>query len=309
MHLKGCGCPKCGNIISKNETIIDDIIKEHFKTIKNSKKILKSKQELDIYVPEKNIAIEYNGTRWHSELFGKDRKYHLNKLNECKEQNINLIQIFEDEYVEHKEIVLNKIKHILNINENLPKIMGRKCKIEVINNKTAEAFLNDYHIQGFAKSTVYLGAVYGNELIAVMSFNKEGKSSDKWELNRFASNYHYICQGVGGKLFKWFIKNYNPSEVKSFADRRWTLDKDDNLYTKLGFKLEKVLKPDYRYYNPKISKYKRFHKFNFRKEKLHKEYGLPLTMTESEMTEKLNCYKVWDCGLFKYVWKNENIKL
>ena len=103
-------------------------------------------------------------------------------------------------------------------------------------------------------------------------------------------------------MFKYFVKNYNPSEVKSFADRRWTLDKDDNLYIKIGFKLDKIIKPDYSYINNKTSL---SHKFNFRKKILHKKYGLPLTMTETEMTEQLGYYKIWNCGLYKYLWKKE----
>lgn len=45
------------------------------------------------------------------------------------------------------------------------------------------------------------------------------------------------------------------------------------------------------------------HKFGFRKNILNKKYGLPLSMTESEMTRELNCSRVYDCGLIKYVWK------
>ena len=103
-------------------------------------------------------------------------------------------------------------------------------------------------------------------------------------------------------MFQWFMKKYKPSEVKSFADRRWTLDKNNNLYIKLGFKLEKELNPDYEYIllsNPK----KRFHKFNFRKQILHKRYDLPLELTENEMTKKIGYGKIWNCGLFKFVWK------
>ena len=136
-----------------------------------------------------------------------------------------------------------------------------------------------------------------------MAFKEETKGSNKWELTRFASDYNYICSGVGGKLFNWFVKHYNPMEIKSFADRRWTLDKDDNIYTKLGFELVSILEPDYKYYNSKIDKYKRVHKFNFRKQTLHKKYGLPLTMTESEMAQELGYSKIWDCGLLKFIWK------
>jgi len=301
-HLRGYGCYKCGNLESKKENEIYDFIKEKITDVKqNNRTILKGK-ELDIYIPSKQIAIEYNGLRWHSEEFGRDKWYHLNKTLECNNKGIKLLQIFEDEYIEHKDIVLNKVSHILGIQRELPKIMGRKCRIENISKDIAEQFLNDYHIQGYARSTVYLGASYGDKLIAVMTFKQETKNSSKWELTRFASDYHYICQGIGGKLFNWFIQQYNPLEVKSFADRRWTLDKEDNLYVRLGFKLDLVLKPDYEYIlksNPK----KRIHKFNFRKHLLHRKYGFPLSMTETEMVQALGYDRIWDCGLFKFIWK------
>ena len=301
-HLQGCGCAKCSYVISKPENELCEYLNQFIEIQTRNRTILNGK-ELDIYIPSKNIAIEYNGLRWHSEEFGKDKFYHLNKTIECNKNGVKLLQIFEDEYINHKEIILSKVSHILGIKRDLPKIMGRKCEIEIIPKDIAKKFLNDFHIQGFTPSTVYLGAVCNKKLIAVMAFKEEIKGSNKWELTRFASDYNYICCGVGGKLFNWFIRNYNPMEVKSFADRRWTLDKDDNIYTKLGFELVSILEPDYKYYNSKIDKYKRVHKFNFRKQTLHKKYGLPLTMTESEMAQELGYSKIWDCGLLKFVWK------
>lgn len=287
---------------SKEEKEICDFISNLGFECYCDRKILKGK-ELDIFIPSKNLAIEYNGLLWHSEKFNKDKNYHLNKLIECNKKGIYLIQIFEDEYIKNKNIVLNKIRHILQCDNTWCKIPGRKCFIQEITNSEAEEFLNLNHIQGFCHSTVYMGAFYFDKLIGVMTFTHEG--SEKWNLTRFATLNGYICQGVGGKMFNWFVKNYNPLEVKSFADRRWTLNGSNNLYTHLGFRLDKVLEPEYRYYNQKIDKYQRIHKFNFRKQILHKKYGFPLSMTESEMAKELGYVKIWDCGLFKYVWKKE----
>jgi hypothetical protein len=281
-------------------------IKEYIKSLgfecHTDRKILHGK-ELDIFIPEKNIAIEYNGNVWHSEKY-KTKDYHLNKLNECNRNGVRLIQIFEDEYQEHKDIVLSKIRHILGSEtQDAIKIQGRKCKVKEITNTEAEKFLNANHIQGFANSTIYLGAKLNNEIVAVMSFLIESK--DNWNLTRFASKNGTICQGVASKMFSYFIKAYNPATVKSFADRRWTLQGNNNLYTKLGFKLADTLGPEYRYFNSSVDRFKRFHKFNFRKQILHKKYGLPLEMTELEMATKLGYIRIWDCGLFKYVYKKE----
>jgi hypothetical protein len=133
-----------------------------------------------------------------------------------------------------------------------------------------------------------------------MSFVQESKG--RWNLNRYATLSGTICQGLGGKLFSHFIKEKNPSYVKSFADRRWTINRDNNLYIKIGFTFDSTTPPDYRYYNPKVDKYKRFHKFAFRKGKLMKKYGFPEEMSESEMTKLLGYDRIWDCGLYKYTW-------
>ena len=60
------------------------------------------------------------------------------------------------------------------------------------------------------------------------------------------------------------------------------------------------IRPSYYY----VKNNKRYHKFGFRKQILNKKYGLPMTMTESEMAKTLGYEKIWDCGLYKYVWKN-----
>ena len=298
-HIKGQGCPKCGQITSKAEDEIINILKD-FCPQRHNRTLLEGK-EIDIYLHNLKLGIEYNGLRWHSEEFGKDHRYHLDKLNECNEQGIRLIQIFEDEWLNHREICESKLKQICGLNTN-PKIYGRKCEIHEITDKNeAYEFLDKNHIQGRTGFTVGLGTYYNNELVGVMTFKKEKEGY--WDLNRFATDINHQCVGIGGKLFKHFTRNYSFIEIKSFADRRWTTDPTNNLYTKLGFAFDSFVPPSYWYYNPKISKIERFHKFGFRKQHLHKQYGLPLTMTEREMTETLGYTRIWDCGLIKYVYR------
>ena len=298
-HLHGCGCPSCSIRHSKYEEEIVQFIKEktNFTVISNDRNIIKP-LELDIYIPEIKLGIEFNGIRWHTEEFGKYKFYHLSKLNKCNESGIKLIQIFEDEMIQKHDIVFSKISHIIGIDKEKNKIYGRKCQIREVSIDEAKTFLDKFHIQGFVSSTVYLGAFYNDELIGVMNFKK---ISDEWELTRFASDYNYICCGVGGKLLNYFVNNYNPLIIKSFADRRWTLDINNNIYTKLGFVIDKKLMPDYRYVKNNVMQ--RIHKFNCRKQILSKKYNLPLTMTEKEMANTIGMYRIWDCGLIKYIWR------
>jgi hypothetical protein len=73
-------------------------------------------------------------------------------------------------------------------------------------------------------------------------------------------------------MLKMFINEFKPESIVSFADRRWTPNADNNLYTKLGFELTNIVKPNYYYYNSKINRLKRFHKFGFGKQSLKKRY-------------------------------------
>lgn len=302
-HIQGHGCPSCGNLYSMGEIELYNILSNELgkeNVLLHDRSVLNGK-EIDIYIPKLKIGIEYNELYWHSEDKGKDKWYHYLKTKKCNENGIKLIQIFEDEYLNNKELVINKIKHLLKIPKISPKIMGRKVIVKIIDKDVAKDFLNKNHIQGYANSTIALGSYYQGILVGVMCFTKTAINDD-WILNRFATDNKYICQGIGGKLFKYFVKNYNPISVKSFADKRWTLDKN-NLYTKLGFELTEELKPDYQYIN-KDNPQKRIHKFNLRKKTLHNHYNFPIDMSEKEMVEKLNLVKIWNCGLYKYEWIN-----
>lgn len=304
-HLQGSGCQKCAHKESRQESDLSKFIvgligKENV-LIKERRIFDNPWKEIDLLIPSKHIGIEYNGIRWHSEKFGKFSDYHLSKTEECKKMGISLIHIFEDEYVNNREIVEDKIRHLLGCNYGKEKIYARRCKISEIASDKARMFMLKNHIQGFSNATVHLGAFEENRLFAVMSFRKETKNSDKWELVRFSTDIRYLCIGFGGKIFKYFVRRYSPKSVKTFADRRWTINENNNLYTKLGFKLVKILSPDYKY----VVKNNRIHKFNMRKNLLLKRYpdkGLNENMTEKEMCDKLGFSRIWDCGLYKYEW-------
>lgn len=305
-HACGCGCPRCAHFESKAqndiEAFVRSLLPDGTQIVSDDRTVLDG-QELDVYIPSQRLAIEYNGMIWHSEYANKNRNYHLAKLDLCSEKGVRLIQIMEAEYLVHRDIVEDKIRNILGCNGNKEKIHARKCTVQPIDWKIATDFLNRNHIQGFVSASVYLGAYHGDKLVGVMSFMEESKG--KWNLNRFATDINYHCVGLGGKLFAYFVRNYEFDEVKSFADRRWTFSAEDNLYTRLGFKLDGVTPPDYRYTRVPTDY---IHKFQFRKERLMKMFpdaGLTMDMTELEMTQKLGFYRIWDCGLYRYVYKKE----
>jgi len=290
---------------SKGEIEIKKFIEELGFSVEKSKnrKLLNGK-EIDLIIPKIKLGIEYNGLYYHTEKMGKNSTYHLDKTMACEKIGIKLIHIFEDEWVLNKELVKNKLKHILKINDGI-KIGGRNVKVKIINGKEKGLFLKENHIQGNDNSTINYGAYYNNELVGVMTFsNKRNmtKTNDgEYELTRYATKQNYIISGLASKFIKQFINDYSPKNIISFADRRWTLDVNNNLYTNIGFKLVGLVKPNYCYYNSKVDKHKRFHKFGFGKNAIRKKYpNMDFNKTEKELTSELGYDRIWDCGLFKY---------
>ena len=244
--------PYCMGFSYKEKDVLD-FIKSIYngEVIENTRTII-SPKELDIYLPEKHLAIEFDGFYWHSEQKGKGESYHLDKTNACAEKGIRLIHIFEDEWNLKQDIVKDRIRSILGIGQT--RIFARKCVIAEIDSKTANEFLEQNHLQGGDNSSIRYGLYHDNELVSVMTFGKPrfSKSHD-WELIRFASKCG--CNVVGGasKLLNHFRSSHSGSIV-SYADRRHS---DGNLYEKLGFMQIGVSKPNYWYVRggEKLSRY------------------------------------------------------
>lgn len=287
---------------SKSQNEVQEFVESlGINTIKNYREL---GFEIDIFLPEYNIGIEYNGLYWHSIYSGKKNKnYHKNKYEQCRKNGIRLIQIFDDEWQNKKEILKSKLKNILNKSNN-EKIYARKCIIKEINDsKILYNFYNKNHIQGQAYGDINIGLYYNNNLVASMSFITgklyRKKENKLFELNRYTTDNNYNIVGGAGKLLKYFIRNYNPQNIYSFADLRYT-NFDNNLYEKLGFKLDKIMPPNY-YYTKNYKK--RLTKYSFAKKNLKKRFPEIYSDIKSEwqIMKEAGYDIIWDCGKLRYI--------
>lgn len=270
--------------------------------IKNTKKIIYPYQ-LDIFIPEFNYAIEFNGLFFHSELGAERTKhYHVNKTELCERNNIKLIQIFQDEWNSSKNIIKNKILSDLKLYK-ISKIYARNCDIKEVDNKIKSEFLNKYHLQKNDKSKIKLGLYYNHDLISIATFSlpriavgNKNENNSEYELSRFCTKENVVCVGGLSKLLSNFVKNYNPSKIISYADRRYSSSLH-NVYISCGFKFVKYTPPNYFYtkdYNTRL------HRFNFPKHKLVSNFNQDPSKTEWEIMQNLGYDRIWDCGHLKY---------
>jgi very-short-patch-repair endonuclease len=288
---------------SKYEHKLIDWLKEINIKFDEKRRDLISPLELDLYLPEYNIAFEINGLYWHSEL-QKDKDYHLNKTKMCLENNIHLIHLWQDQVELKFDIIKSRILNLLNKNNN--RIFARKCSIKIINDgNIIRSFLTDNHLQGSINSNINIGLYYNDELVSLMTFGKRrialgSKNSEGFELLRFCNKNNINVVGGASRLFKFFIDNWKPKQIVSYANMDWSLE-GDNLYDKLGFNFVGYTTPNY-WWTDGIQ---RHYRFNFRKDKLIKE-GYDPTKTENEIMHDRGYYKIWDTGNLKFKYKKVN---
>lgn len=268
--------------------------------IRHDRSILNGK-ELDLYYPEKQIAIEFNGLYWH-DINHKPKDYHFNKFKECKEHNIRLISIFEQDWIHNKD----KILSLLNNSFITPKyIYARRCKINVLEDHIKRDFINKYHFSGdISKHTISYGLYYNNDLVSVMTFRNITES--KYELIRFCTKDNYKIIGGASKLFSHFIKEYKPTYILCYSDNDFF---SGDVYKQLGFTLKSLGEKSIDYQWCTIDEcLSRYQCMPYKLLQKYPEYS-NITIDGSKedyIMNDLGYCKIYRCGNSIWEWKADN---
>jgi hypothetical protein len=260
--------------------------------------------EIDIFIPEVDIGIEYNGLYHHQEDVlekrygnGSGRNYHFNKTRHFESKGIRLIHIFAHEWEERQQQVKSFL--LSAIGKNVCKIGARQCDVIWTSDRQditeIHQFLKDYHIQGAARNTKYaIKTVYNEEIVAVATFGGHHRNnrSREWVLTRFCTKIGITVQGLLSKISKLASRQLK-GDILSWAHYRISTG---NGYQKAGWILDETLRPDYFYHDGRgkaVSKQSRQKRL----------IGTPKEMTEKEHAELDGLTPVYDCGKLRYIYK------
>ena len=288
------------SVFGRMENEVSDFVESLGVKVDRHRKDLLNGLEIDIYIPDKKIGIEFNGTYWHSEEI-KGKTYHLNKTLRAYKKGIHLIHIFEYEWEDEQKRrkILDMLRRMINPSSNTI-VYARKTELREVGSSESTEFLEENHLQGSINSSINYGLYYNNKLVALMTFGKPRFNKEyQWELHRLAYKNGVIVVGGADKLFKHFIKENNPSSIISYCD----ISKfDGHVYPRLGFKatLSDITEPNYMWVdshtNIALPRYKTMkHKL------LAAGLGTP-DMTENDIMESLGYTKVYDCGNLRFTW-------
>lgn len=292
---RGSGCPVCyaKQFTSRQEREVVGYIRSLYKgAVETTVRRFPGIVELDIYLPEKHIAIEVNGVYSHSEANGRGQRYHADKLAACEALGIRLIQVWQDDWAERRPIVERMLAHKLGVS-NETRIAARSTTARKATTAEAREFLNANHIQGFTGATHHLGLEHQGQLVALMSLKRTGKPGEL-RLERYATAAHVL--GGQSKLIRYAERTIPGwTHLITFADREVS---DGSLYEHTGWVKDGELAPDYKY----LVRSQRVHKFNFRLTRFRDDPALEYdaALSERQLAELNGLPRVWDSGKTRY---------
>lgn len=162
---------------------------------------------------------------------------------EAEKAGFRLIQLWEDLWQTKKLIIQSRLRSVYGKTE---RVFARKTKILKIDKPEMNGFLEKNHLQGVANAGYKYGLYYNDRLIAIATFSK-GRSIDRlagvfrsYELIRYCSLLNTTVVGGLDKLLKHFMKDKQPDDIMTYADRDWS---DGSVYKKLGFEQMDIVGP------------------------------------------------------------------
>jgi hypothetical protein len=273
--------------VSEAEQEIANFLKQ-YTVVEQSNRLVIAPKEIDIWLPEFNLGIEYNGIYHHSSKFKVHRNYHIDKTVAVEAAGGQLIHIFSDEWLDNREIVESRLLNKIGKSRNI--LYARKCKIVEVSSADAATFLARSHIQGNCFSSKNYALSYNDKIVALMTFGTARFTKlAKWELLRFCTAPYTTVVGGASKLLKHFRKSH-PGTIVSYADRRWS---NGNLYRVLGFEFAHYSGPGYSY----VKNGCRYSRNKFQKHKLSEQLEIyDKRLSETQNMEINGFYKLYDCG-------------
>lgn len=318
---RSTGCPKCANKVSGPEAELADVVRAlvgEDVEVRTSDRSLISPFELDVVVPSKKVAIEVNGVYWHSEDAGKGRNYHLDKRRACEAAGYRLVQVWEDDWRDCRDVVVRMLAAKLGCSDRLSEVgvdashsrrlFARKLEPGEVSGHVARMFLSENHVQGAVSATRHFALLLGSEPVAVLSVRsprnnaRVHRGAGEWEVQRYATS----CAVVGG--FSRLLAHAERTLIAEGVELlRWVSFSscdvsDGRMYAACGFSLDHELRPDYRYVG-RLTGWRRAPKERYQRRRFRDDPDLVWdeSWTEAQAARANGLHRCWDSGKSRWV--------
>ena len=312
-----CGCRKHRSVYE--DQIIEWLASIGIINVESNKRYCRDNSghlqyEIDVYLPDQNIGIDFHGLYYHCDVMQPNRDYHKQKYEYFNNLGIKFLQVFENEWVNQKPIVQSIIKNILKKNTV---VHARNCEIREVSSTNSKIFLNDNHLQSSTTGSVNIGLYYKDELICLSTFGKIRYKTNKerlevevagYEIYRSCSKVDYAVVGGASKILSYFIDKYKPDHMSSYVDLRYF---NGNSYKTTGFTPMHKTRPNYFYFKLNNRSLTLKSRLEFQKHKLatHPETAATFNPAYSEYENMAfaGYARIFDAGNIKMVYTKRTL--
>lgn len=290
---QGSGCRRCsaGKAASAGEDEVAEYIAAFLPGAAIERHVRgKISRELDIYLPDHGVAVEYNGVFWHSEL-RKGRTYHKEKVDRAREAGVDLIFVWEDDWRHRRPAVEHMLAARLGGGASLRSESSQVSVDAEVPADEASALLDATHVRGAARSSHRYGLRDGNEtLIAVLCLRRFGTSL---HLVRYAALAD--PEGCFDRLLAEVRHRHSGVLLVADSDNEVT---DDALYRGVGFTRAGDLPPNYTYLVGGVRK----SRHGYPKSRFQNDPDLVFKegLTAVELASLNKIPRVWDAGKVRW---------
>lgn len=292
-------CAACSGLIehgSIEQAVIYNYIRSlGVDAISNDRQTIKP-YEIDIYIPSKQLAIEYHGIFWHSSPRSISANVHLEKFNLCNAKGIRLLQFVS---TQNLSTIKSVISHALGLDK---KIGARTCQLITLSRTETIKYLNAWHLDKTTYAfSLALGLTFNGEVVQVATFGKSRFKRSEWELHRLASKPGLAIVGGVSKLVTGFQRRFPGIELISYQNNFLG---GGRTYERAGFTKESSSRPNYWYWKSQTGEW--LNRYSTQKHKLRHLLGDKFV---PELTEQENMlaagYRIFkDAGHVKYRLKS-----
>lgn len=290
------GCSRCRSH-STGETEVGELLTALGVKFDPRRRNLIPPQELDFYLPDHAIAIEYNGLYWHSETTGKTKNYHLGKWRKCRDIGVRLITVWEDDWRDRRSAVEAMITRELGLSED-SETAARDLDVIQVDDAETKRFLNAHHARGALPGpswSVQFGLTHPEQgLLAVSAWRQDGR---ELYLDNYAASK--TIDGALDRLlstgYRWAAER-GLSHIVAFADHCLS---DEDKYDNLGFIEDEEVPPDY----SNVVDGRRYYRSILDKALFRDDPKLKYdpSITEEDLVALNKMHRVWDCGKTRWI--------
>jgi hypothetical protein len=216
--------------ISSGEKIICNMLREidpNIRVVRNTRSVI-SPKEIDVWLPDYNLGIEYHGSYWHTEDRVGDQ--HREKAIAAEKAGIRLIQLFDWELIEKYEKIVFLLKEILG--HYSKKVKAEDCQIIQITSDSAKEFLDENSIESCKPASINYALIDAkNNIIQIAGFSQDTSDSYEWEVIAICSRLNVCVLGGAQKLWKKFADDFKPRSVIAYSNARFS---DGSFFEEIG---------------------------------------------------------------------------